>query len=251
MIFIAAAIDGSTKSRAREIPRRFEDGRPAPGPLRSEVYPDGLPHLSGRDAQRVDTDNKACNYMSSQRSKSCETVGEGVSVRTQPVHSIGGLRLRWRCGSPDNGWTRPTQCARWVALVASIKYFGTTWRRFSSGPRSANCHVTYMTRKSGRQRVYPSKEEAEYTAVLAFAIAVSASWWAVRKGLATLQVPRMPAFLPVGRREHWLDMDPHAMREWALAPLAVTLGLTEALRAGRPGLPVMQKACDGCHDREL
>ena len=150
MIFIAAAIDGSTKSRAREIPRRFEDGRPAPGPLRSEVYPDGLPHLSGRDAQRVDTDNKACNYMSSQRSKSCETVGEGVSVRTQPVHSIGGLRLRWRCGSPDNGWTRPTQCARWVALVASIKYFGTTWRRFSSGPRSANCHVTYMTRKSGR-----------------------------------------------------------------------------------------------------
>ena len=103
----------------------------------------------------------------------------------------------------------------------------------------------------GQRRVYPSKEEAEYTAVLAFAIAVSASWWAVRKGLATLQVPRMPAFLPVGRREHWLDMDPHAMREWALAPLAVTLGLTEALRAGRPGLPVMQKACDGCHDREL
>ena len=32
VIFIAAAIDCSTKSRAREIPRRFEDGRPAPGP---------------------------------------------------------------------------------------------------------------------------------------------------------------------------------------------------------------------------
>ena len=61
--------------------------------------------------------------------------------------------------------------------------------------------------------MYPSKEEAEYTAVLAFAIAVSASWWAVRKGLATLQVPRMPAFIAVGRREHWLDMDPRAMRE--------------------------------------
>ena len=37
-----------------------------------------------------------------------------------------------------------------------------------------------------------------------------------------LQVPRMPTFLSVGRREHWLDMDPRAMREWAMAPLAVT-----------------------------
>ena len=63
VIFIAAAIDCSTKSKAREIPRRFEDGRPAPGPLRSEVYPDGLPTLSGGDAKRVDTDNRACNYV--------------------------------------------------------------------------------------------------------------------------------------------------------------------------------------------
>ena len=55
----------------------------------------------------------------------------------------------------------------------------------------------------------------------------------LHKGLAKLQVPRMPAFLSVGRQEHWLDMDPRAMSEWA--PLAVTLGLTEALRAGRPG----------------
>ena len=34
--FIAAAFDCSTKSRAREIPRPFQDGRPAPKPLRSE-----------------------------------------------------------------------------------------------------------------------------------------------------------------------------------------------------------------------
>ena len=45
---------------------------------------------------------------------------------------------------------------------------------------------TYMTPKSDGKRVYPSKEEAEYSAVLAFAIAVSASWWAARTGLATL-----------------------------------------------------------------
>ena len=34
------------------------------------------------------------------------------------------------------------------------------------------------------QTIYPSKEEAEYTAVLAFAIAVAASWWAGRVGRA-------------------------------------------------------------------
>ena len=61
--------------------------------------------------------------------------------------------------------------------------------------------------------MYPSKEKAEYTAVLAFAIAVSASWWAARTGLANLAVRRMPAFISVGRREHWLDMDPRSMRE--------------------------------------
>ena len=63
VIFIAAALDCSTKSRAREIPRRFEDGRPAPGPLRSEVYPDGLPGLSKRDEARVQRDNAACAYV--------------------------------------------------------------------------------------------------------------------------------------------------------------------------------------------
>ena len=51
----------------------------------------------------------------------------------------------------------------------------------------------------------------------------------------------MPAFLSIGRWGHWLDMDPRAMREWAMAPLAVTLGLTEALRAG---LPVRKLATD-------
>ncbi|CAJ1350926.1 unnamed protein product, partial [Effrenium voratum] len=40
---------------------------------------------------------------------------------------------------------------------------------------------------------YPSKAEAEYTAVLAFSIAVAASWWAARVGKARLTVPRMPA----------------------------------------------------------
>ena len=75
------------------------------------------------------------------------------------------------------------------------------------------------TSEHGR-RVYPSHEEAEYTA-----IAVAASWWAGRTGRATLHVPRMPAINCHGRREHWLALDPRCMREWAMAPLAISLGL--------------------------
>ena len=72
------------------------------------------------------------------------------------------------------------------------------------------------------QRVFPSKE-AEYTASLAFGIAVSASWWAVRMGLAKLHVPRF--------RGHWLHIDPRALREWAMAPTAVLLGLRPSHRS--------------------
>ncbi|CAJ1356130.1 unnamed protein product, partial [Effrenium voratum] len=71
---------------------------------------------------------------------------------------------------------------------------------------------------------FPSKEEAEYSATLAFAIAVSVSWWAVREGHARLHVPRMPPLEACGRRQHWLDIDPRAMRSWAMTPLAITLG---------------------------
>ena len=74
-------------------------------------------------------------------------------------------------------------------------------------------------------RIYPSSEEAEYSAGLAFAIAVSLSWWAVRVGRAILQVPRLPPMGAVGRREHWLDLHPQSMRSWAMAPMAILLGL--------------------------
>ena len=48
--FIAAALDCSTKSRAREI-------------LRSEEFPEGLPDLPPNQAQRVESDNIACDFV--------------------------------------------------------------------------------------------------------------------------------------------------------------------------------------------
>ena len=51
--FVAVAFDCNTKSRVREIPREFEDGRRAPEPLRPEDYPEWLPSLSGAAEIRV------------------------------------------------------------------------------------------------------------------------------------------------------------------------------------------------------
>eukprot|EP00435_Cladocopium_sp_Y103_P069918 s1385_g34.t1 len=45
----------------------------------------------------------------------------------------------------------------------------------------------------------------------------------------------MPPFCATGRREHWLDLDPRALREWAMAPMAAMLGLTDSLAETRPG----------------
>lgn len=76
------------------------------------------------------------------------------------------------------------------------------------------------------QRHDQSAEESEYTAELCFAIAAAASWWAVRTGYAKLYVPRSPSpYTYTGHREHWLDLDPRALREWAMTPLAISLGL--------------------------
>ena len=56
---IMAALDCSTKSRAREIPLHFSDGRPSPKPLRSNEHPEGLPGLNPQDVARVERDNRA------------------------------------------------------------------------------------------------------------------------------------------------------------------------------------------------
>lgn len=94
------------------------------------------------------------------------------------------------------------------------------------------------------KRVYPSHEEAEYTAPLCYAIAVAASWWACRTGKATLHVPRMPCIQCVGRREHWLNIDPRCMREWAMAPLAISLGLRPAHPAEARRIPARAVVSD-------
>ena len=221
--FIAAAMDCSTKSWARELPRKFNDGR-----LRSADQPLGLPGLSVKDQARVDTDNAACGWMLTQLQKHAE--GGGASVRENPWRSLHWY-LPQEQAMMESGLWKDTQYSACVFAGARSKLqcLRHNVQEIEEWP-PLMCHHTHHPREWERQessdgRWYPSKAEAEYTAVLAFSIAVAASWRAARVGKARLTVPRMPAIETVGRREHWLEFDGRALREWAMAPMAVSLGL--------------------------
>ncbi|CAE7846314.1 unnamed protein product, partial [Symbiodinium necroappetens] len=84
----------------------------------------------------------------------------------------------------------------------------------------------------------PNQEGAQVTAPLAFFIAVSASWWAARRGLAVVQIHRLPPVEITGRREHWLRVAPEALRSAAMAPLAISLGLRPGQLPAGDQLPV-------------
>ena len=102
-----------------------------------------------------------------------------------------------------------------------------------------SCHHTHSRSEWTPYRTtdaawhYPSTGEAEYTADLAFAIAVALSWWAVRTGRAKLHFPRAPVVQDTGNRSGWTNMPPQVMRSWVVAATAIRLGLKPP--ATRPG----------------
>ena len=85
---------------------------------------------------------------------------------------------------------------------------------------------------------YPSKEDAEYTACLVFHIVYSVSSWACRVGRAKLAIPRCPPVECTGDRREWLFVDPRALRDWAMIPMALAVGLdiTEITRKESRGV---------------
>ena len=228
--FIAAALDCSTKSRAREIPRDFGDGRPPPRPLRSEKHPLGLPELTGSQLARVEQDNAAASFVLSEIDQLVDR--GGGSVRENPYNS-----LHWWTPDEVAMW----ESGRWSDQRYSACFFGGARAKLqrlrhniaeiAPWPR-ADCNHFHDPQEwepwvQDGKRHFPSAEESEYTAELCFAMPTAASWWAwaMRVGHAKLYVPRSPSPSCTGHRDHWLDLDPRALREWAMTPLAISLGL--------------------------
>ena len=83
---IMAALDCSTKSRAREIPIHFSDGRPGPKPLRSVDFPEGLPDLPHKDALRVRRDNVAADFVLDEIHSLAQR--GGATIRENPGRSL-------------------------------------------------------------------------------------------------------------------------------------------------------------------
>ena len=144
----------------------------------------------------------------------------GASVRENPWNS-----LRWSQPMEVSMW----KSGQWDDTCYSACCFGGARSKLQrlrrnveeikAWPRAMCNHLHHPKEwepweESGK-RVYPSHEEAEDTAELCFAIAVAASWWCARVGIARLKVPRAPSPSCSGRRDHWLDIDPRALREWA------------------------------------
>ena len=71
-----------------------------------------------------------------------------------------------------------------------------------------------------------SHVEAEYTACLVFHIAVSVSWWAVRLGKAKMKIYRLPQISSTGDRRGWETMNPRVVRDLAMIPTALEVGIS-------------------------
>ena len=144
--FIAAALDCSTKSRAREIPRDFGDGRPPPRPLRSEQHPLGLPELTGSQYSRVEKDNAAASFVLSEIDQLVDR-GVALSGRTHTTAFIGGRRMKSACGTVVGGQTSGTQHVALEVPGRSCNALGTTLQKSHNGPGLTA--TTFMTHKNG------------------------------------------------------------------------------------------------------
>ena len=174
-------------------------------------------------------------------SRSLESRG-GISVRENPLRS-----LHWHLPqevammASGSWWETDYAACCWAGARCKQQRLRRNVEEIAKWP-PIQCHHIHDPHEWSPwehegQRTYPSKEEAEYTAPLCFAIAVACSWWAVRTGRAVLHVPRGPSFETVGRRDTWLTLDSRALRSWAMTPLAISLGLEPLDAAEKSRLP--------------
>ena len=162
-VFAAAALNCSTKSRAREIPRDLGDGKPCPRPLRSDRYPEGIPDLPMADQLRVSKDNLPCSFVLTELQALA-----GGSVRENPLRSLYWELTQEKQMMATGLWqdTVYSACcfmgarckaqrlrhnideiAQWPALHCRHTHAADEWQPYLQDG----------------QRVFPSKEEAEYT----------------------------------------------------------------------------------------
>ena len=237
-------IECSSMCRARERPLPWPG---APGPLRSEQYPDGLPGLSERDSLRVLQDNSNADWCCDLASVATEAHGAAALLET-PRRAYTWQRgmaegLVTNFGFVDTDYDsccfEGARCKR-----QRWRHSGDLWELHQLACECGHSHLPSEWephRSADGQVFYPTSEESAYTAGLAVRVAIAVSWWAVRTGRATLKLPRVPPPVCHGRRDEWLRLDPALLRHLALPVRALALGLEpplpeQSLRAQIPSL---------------
>ena len=225
-----------------------------PKPLRAENAVRGLRSLTGRDATRVEEANSFIDFTLAQIAK---MVTEGnATILESPARSHLWSFQQLKDIRQMPGWQRTLYDAccwggarrKQQALESNVPEIQAL---------QASCHHVHSksewTPYKGKNgaMVYPSSGEAEYTADLAFGMAVALSWWAIRTGRATLRVPRAPSAQEAGNRVGWPDMPPQVMRSWVMAATAVRLGLEPPREQPGGWFPAEDTASITCWRRQI
>ena len=204
---VSAAMDCSTKSRIREI---------------------RLPGAQGRDLHRVVQDNKASDFQLAVQHVMHEK-GRGA-IRENPARSLHweDPNEKWVCENGDwHDYHYDSCCFNAVRRKAQKLRHNMIELCALPSLQCAHWHDPAEWRPYTDQagvRVYPSREEAEYSAALVFTIAAAVSHWAVNQGFAVQKVTRLPAIECAGDRRAWLGWGPRTFREYAMGPTALQLG---------------------------
>ena len=205
-IFIAPPC--GTCSMARYIQLRDAKGRPIPGPppLRSKLFPNGLPYLSPRNRYRVTQANKLYEFVGKVlRFAASRNL---IIVVENPRSSLFWLTSYWiKKGVPltftahqacQYGSTRP----KWSVLAHSHPVFGAI-NKCCAGESASHQHEPWGVVKSRQGTHFATSEETSYPLPLASAIAtafvkalISKGWtppddqWDIHNTTFTLQAAR-------------------------------------------------------------
>ena len=213
--------------------------------MRAESAVRGLPSLAGRDAERVKQANLFIDFTFAQIAKSVAAGAAAILESPERSHLWGFQQLTDIRKMPEWRRTLYDACC-WGGARKKKQALESNVPEIQA--LHSSCHRVHsksdwtLYRGKGGTMVYPSSGEAEYTADLAFAIAVALSWWAVRNGRAKLHVPHAPIVQEAGSRVGWADMPPQVTRSWVMAATAVRLGLTPPAKQPGKRFPIEDTA---------
>ena len=220
-----------------DIDARFTPGHSnSPQPLRSVDHVRGFPVLSTTDRKRADDSNNLVAFL-------CLVIKRVLQYENAFGIDNGRTSYLWMLMelSPDlqlgDGikWTDTYYAA---CASAGVRYKKQTLRHNVDEFKQieSECHHTHdqgewmpqSERNEDGSYTWscPEEDEEEYTAVLAFQLAVAASCWAVRTDRAKLKIYKFPPTCESGDRVAWLTWTPETMRSQAMGVVAIRIGIS-------------------------